>query len=377
MAFRLVGDMMAIRSLALASGVTSLADHRLTLGAFQAPGASVLERRQGLSYYPGAGDLVGTGALTATVSPFVAVVDGTSNSLQGSYVIVSDAATTITFDEGEPGTIRRDRVILRIRDDTYDGSGSTDADIVYLKGDETTGDETGLPPSSLLLWEVDVPIAASAITFSSARLDRREWTGTSMRIPVNSSTERDALPEIPGLEVTRLDTGDIEQFWDGGWRNPFPQPEVPETPPNSVQFVRKTADTSRTSTTETADPHLVLPMEANSVYFVTLIVIYTAAAGGHLLHGLTGPAGCSIRVGRFFFDNDINSGYKSVTAFYSDTGNILRAGSSGSGTPLSGTIQGIVQTGGTAGNLAWSWGVWTTGTTQVRADSFLRLEKVG
>jgi hypothetical protein len=91
--------------------------------------------------------------------------------------------------------------------------------VLVLKGNTSTGAATTLPASSLLLWEVTVPIAAASITFTSARTDRRVWTATPLRIPVNSSTERDALPAIPGLEVTRLDTGNVEQFWAGAWRS--------------------------------------------------------------------------------------------------------------------------------------------------------------
>lgn len=211
---------MTIRTLALASGVTSIQDHRLALGAFMGPGASVLERRGGLYYYPGTADLVSASALQATVSACMAVVDGTSNSLQGQYLVVVDAAVTITFDAGEAAVIRTDRVIVQIRDTTYDASGSTDARVLYLKGNTSTGAATALPASSLLLWEVNVPIGASSITFTSARVDRRTWMATAIRIPVNSSTERDALPTISGLEVTRLDTGDVQQYWSGAWRTP-------------------------------------------------------------------------------------------------------------------------------------------------------------
>lgn len=157
-------------------------------------------------------------ALQATVSPFTAVVDGTSNSLQGQYLVTSDANVTLTFSGGEPSVARTDRVILQIRDNTFDASGSTDARVLYLKGNTSTGAATALPASSLLLWEVLVPIGASTITFSSARTDKRQWVSTPLRVPVNSQTERDALPTIPGLEVTRLDTGAVEQYWSGAWR---------------------------------------------------------------------------------------------------------------------------------------------------------------
>ncbi|MER7212445.1 hypothetical protein ABT340_35780 [Streptosporangium sp. NPDC000239] len=209
---------MTIRTLALASATTSLQDHRLALGAFLAPGASVLERRAGVCYYPGAADLTGASALQANVAPFIAVVDGTSNSLQGQIIVVVDANELLTFSAGEASVARTDRVVLQVRDNAYDASGSTDARVVVVKGNTSTGAANPVPASSILLWEVTVPIGASSITFASARTDKRTWTGTPMRIPVNSSTERDALPTIPGLEVLRLDTGSVEQYWGGAWK---------------------------------------------------------------------------------------------------------------------------------------------------------------
>ena len=210
---------MTIRTLALASATTSVQDHRLALGAFMGPGPSALERRAGLYYYPGAADLVSASALQATVSPFVAVVDGTSNSLQGQVVVVVDASETLTFSAGEAAVARTDRVVLQVRDNTFDASGFTDARVVVVKGNTSTGAANAVPASSILLWEVVVPIGASSITFSSARVDKRQWTATPMRIPVNSSTERDALPTIAGLEVLRLDTGNVEQYWSSAWRS--------------------------------------------------------------------------------------------------------------------------------------------------------------
>lgn len=221
---------MTIRTLALDTGVTSLQDFRLAMGVVMAPGASVSERRGGLYYFPGSADLVSAAALQATVAPFYAIVDGTTNALQGQTIVVVDAAATLTFSPGEPAVARTDRVILQIRDTTYDASGFTDARVLVLKGNTTTGAATAMPASSLLLWQVVVPISASSITFTSARTDFRTWTHTPLRTPVNNQTERDALPAIPGLEALRLDTGDVQQYWASAWRTIAPTP-VPTIPP--------------------------------------------------------------------------------------------------------------------------------------------------
>ena len=160
---------MTIRTLALASATTGLQDHRLALGAFLGPGASALKRRAGLYYYAGSADLVSASALQANVTPFVAVVDGTSNALQGQVIVVADANETLTFSAGEPGVVRTDRVVLQVRDNAFDGSGSTDARVIVVKGNTSTGAANAVPASSILLWEVNVPIGASSITFRNCR----------------------------------------------------------------------------------------------------------------------------------------------------------------------------------------------------------------
>lgn len=415
---------MTIRTLGLASGVTSLQDHRLALGAFMGPGASVLERRGGICYYPGAADLVSASALQANVTPFVAIVDGTSNALQGQITVVVDANETLTFSAGEAAVARTDRVILQIRDTAYDGSGSTDARVLVVQGNTSTGAATAVPASSLLLWEVVVPIGASSITFSSARVDKRQWTSTPMRIPVTGSTQRDALPAIPGLEVTRLDTGDIQQYWSGAWRTVGPaatptrflvnnQAErdalpattglevtrldtgevqqywsgawrtiAPASSSSQVLFVRKPSNTSRSSTTSFSDdPHLSLPVAANSTYVVDAFIIYDAPSASDLQAGFTCPAGSDLGL--------LYQGPNASTADAANFGTLLFAysnnGSNVSLLPFGGVgtnpvvlhAFGSLVTSATAGSFTLTWTQNTAGAaTTVRARSHIRLEKV-
>lgn len=362
---------MTIRTLGLASGVTSIQDHRLTLGAFMGPGVSVLERRGGICYYPGAADLVPVSALQASVTPCVAVVDGTSNSLQGQVVVVVDADETLTFSAGEPAVARTDRVVLQVRDTTYDGSGSTDARVVVVKGNTSTGAANAVPASSLLLWEVVVPIGASSITFASARVDRRQWTSTPLRIPVNGVTERNALTAIPGLEVTRLDTGDVEQWWAGAWR------VIAGTPASSTLFARKTARTDRSNTTTlTADPHLSVNLAAGTTYLLDMLVLMASGATPGLRQGFIVPAGATgswvsrHTSGSSGLANEVSTDYDVTTVIVP-----------GQGTPAPLTsirITGIITLAATGGALTYRWAQnnANAGTTTVHANSFMRLDKV-
>ncbi|SFK92779.1 hypothetical protein SAMN05216275_14174 [Streptosporangium canum] len=364
---------MTIRTLALASAATSIQDHRLALGAFMGPGSTVLERRGGIYYYPGAADLVSASALQANVTPFVAVVDGTSNSLQGQVVVVADANETLTFAAGEAAVARTDRVVLQVRDNTFDASGSTDARVVIVKGNTSTGAATAVPASSLLLWEVVVPIGASSITFSSARTDRRQWIATPMRIPVNSSTERDALPAIPGLEVTRLDTGDIQQYWSSAWRTLLPV----AAPTSQVSFVRKTSDTARSNAaSQTADPHLTLAVAANSTYLFDGFLIYSGPTAADFAFGFTLPSGATSQFAAHTLADTAGATYGDIDMRVYAPPSVFFMGAAASN--AASMPRGIIRTGGTAGNvtLIWSQVIGNASATTLYADSYIRLEKV-
>lgn len=213
---------MTVRVLALASGTTSLESHRLGLAPLGTP-TTVLNNRSGLYPPLTSADLSTVSAMVAAISPFSAWIDGTSTATQGGYSFTSDAAVNITFDAGNASTTRTDRVIARIKDDPYDGSGSQVGSVEYLKGNTTTGAATTLPASSLLLWEVAVPAGASAggggINFSSAKTDKRVWTATNGgTIPVKDQTDRDTLTGYAGLSVYRIDLNCVETHDGTAWR---------------------------------------------------------------------------------------------------------------------------------------------------------------
>ncbi|MFG1997871.1 hypothetical protein ACGFNU_01835 [Spirillospora sp. NPDC048911] len=213
---------MTVRVLGLKSGVTA-EDHRLGMSLFSPALGGVLERRSGVVYHPGSCELVTAGLprMQARLSPFLALVDGTSAPLQGAYPVVSDTDLTITFDAGEASVSRVDRIIVRVRDDLYDASGEQSGKVEYLKG-RPTGAASAVPSSSLLLWEVTVAAGASAgssgPTFIKVEPKFPYTAAPGAPIPVTGQAERDALPAQPLLSVQRLDTGDVQQYWNG-WRS--------------------------------------------------------------------------------------------------------------------------------------------------------------
>ncbi|MFG1997870.1 hypothetical protein ACGFNU_01830 [Spirillospora sp. NPDC048911] len=208
---------MTVRVLGLKSGTTA-EDHRLGMSIFTPPLGGVLQRRSGLIYHPDACVLTGVSAMQAKVSPFIALVDGTAHPLQSAYPVVSDADVTITFDAAEASVDRVDRIIVRVKDGAYDGSGAQEGTVEYLKG-QPSGAAADPPPSSLVLWEVKVVKAVTTIDFATAATRAFvHTTGLGSPLPVRDVAERDRLPAYDTLTVLRLDTGALQQRWQGAWR---------------------------------------------------------------------------------------------------------------------------------------------------------------
>lgn len=208
---------MAIKVLALASGVTGLADHRELIGSLLTS-AGTTAVRSGVLPGLGAGNLTTVSAMVARVAPVkVAIANGVSAAL-GPYILVSDANVDITFAAGEASVVRTDRIIARAYDNTNDGSGSTTGAIEYLKG-QASGTATALPTNSVLLYEMPIPAGASAggggVNFANA-VDQRVYTAANGGIfPVASNTAMAAISSPwEGMAVYRTDI-DVLYIYDG------------------------------------------------------------------------------------------------------------------------------------------------------------------
>lgn len=208
---------MAIKVLALASGVTGLADHRELEGALVVS-AGTTAVRGGVLPGSGGGALSTVSAMVARVAPIKVVIANSISAALGPYLLVSDANVDITFDAGEAAVPRVDRIIARAYDNTNDGSGSTLGSIYYLKG-TSGGSATALPNNSLLLYEMTVPAGASSggggVNFANA-VDSRVYTAASGGVfPVSSNTEMAAIVSpYEGMAVYRTDL-DVIYVYDG------------------------------------------------------------------------------------------------------------------------------------------------------------------
>ena len=212
---------MTYRVLALASGVTGLEDHRLLLNTLAFPNGGGLKVYGGT--VPGGFGLTNPSAMVARIASGFALIPGTGTATQGAYLFVSDANVDITFDNGEAGVARTDRIIARVYDNTYDSTGFTKGQIEYLKG-QVSGAATTLPPNSILLYEQSVAAGASAggtpINFSTVTDKRQALSAVGGIQDVASATERDALtPSYNGKKIWRKDRGWMEvQDSSNVWR---------------------------------------------------------------------------------------------------------------------------------------------------------------
>lgn len=212
---------MAVKVLALASGVTGLADHRMLNGAMLAQGGAQAAR-SGVLITPGGGDLSTVSAMVARVAGIRAVVANSIASNLGPYLVVSDANTDITFDAGEASVPRVDRIIIRVRDNVNDGSGSTAGSIEYLKG-QASGAATAMPNNSLLLYEMTIPAGASAggggVNFANA-VDKRVFITVHGGIaPTATNTTMTAIPgPFHGETTYRQDFATLFSYDGSVWR---------------------------------------------------------------------------------------------------------------------------------------------------------------
>lgn len=391
---------VTVFSIAQASSVDSAERVRKALTGFVAATAP-LQGRSGIWLTGGdPADLVTVSAMVAAVTPFNAWVDGTSSADQGGYPFVNDVAAEITFDDGEAAVTRTDRVIAQVRHDVYDASGFTDSRVTYLKG-QASGDPTALPASSMLIWEVDVPAGASAgtggINFGTARVDRRSYAAAPGAVVVCTSSTRPTDPAT-GLTIFETDTGEVRvnvgDSVSPDWRlvpagdaaDDLALPgdltvvgDLTVAGVGQIQGVRKSGDTSRSNdVTPTADPHLVLPVVANSAYIIDMVIFYDALAAADIRTNWVGPTGSGYRI---LFDGIITTGtaltedfIRSHTETVGDTG----AAGNGVGVRYTASVRGTVTVGATAGNFEFHWAqLVSSGTaTRLQAGSYMRLHRV-
>jgi hypothetical protein len=176
-----------------------------------------------------------------------------------------------------------------------------------------------------------------------------------------------------GKSVQRSDLAQQPYYYTGfSW--------VPLT--YDYRFIYKTADeTVNNSTTLQDDNHLTMSVNANAIYVFELFIIYNSVStAADFKYTLICPAGATLNW----------TGYSLDTAAANRTSPLDTKLLTGSGTtsisPTFGTSanavlmpRGIIRTAGTSGSLTlqWAQNTLTAENTQVLADSYLMMRRVG
>lgn len=142
----------------------------------------------------------------------------------------------------------------------------------------------------------------------------------------------------------------------------------------------KPADTSRASTTtQSADPDLVLALAANASYYITGYITYfgNTQGNGDLKFSFTAPAGSTAQWVPLFVTTS-GSLTNTLNPQSPGTSNNVTAGTSAAADRAV-TVWANISTAGTAGNwtLFWAQGTSSGTATIVRANSLLVAQRIG
>ncbi|MCX3061872.1 hypothetical protein [Streptomyces beihaiensis] len=157
--------------------------------------------------------VTGSSAMTATVYPGRAVIQGTDS--QGAYPVALTSNVDLTFADGDAQYGRIDLIVARVYDDSYDASGKTEATVEIVQGTPAaTPAVPATPALSLPLYQVSVPAGTSAggggIAWSTALTGVRTATvAVGGILPVISDSRAGAYPG-----QYRDNNGQLER-WDG------------------------------------------------------------------------------------------------------------------------------------------------------------------
>lgn len=217
---------MAVRTFGINGASETAESFRLAASGLLVP-ASLLNSRTGVTSVP---VLTGTGNFTCTIGPFTCVVDGTSNSLQGSYLAALDAATTVTVNAANTQA-RIDLISLQIQDNDYDASGAHAGRILYTAGTPGSGSAPTAPANSISLFTVPVAANATSANFAGATAVFPYTAAAGGIVPARNSTDKPAA--VNGvqyrhrLDVTATGAGPspLESSTDGATWTPVSNPD--------------------------------------------------------------------------------------------------------------------------------------------------------
>lgn len=159
-----------------------------------------------------------------TVQPFRAVIQNTTDTTAGQYLVPNDAAATLGAAQGFPAQdaaqFRRAYVLTYVDDAQVTGSGANQAYLTIIGGPlaATAGAATfpAVPNNALLLGELLIPPTGQTVTLTPYN-PRTVVRGQSLSVA--NAAARLAIPTAQlydGFSVIDSDTGRRWRWWPGG-----------------------------------------------------------------------------------------------------------------------------------------------------------------
>lgn len=231
------------------------------------------------------------GTMSVSVSPLSCWVDA-DEAGQVGFLFVSDDTEVLAVSPGHASLDRTDVVAVVVREDLYDGSGSTTATLEVVEGTPGAG-TPALPYAAVPLRNITVPantsVGTGGLTAGNLSTDRRVFTVADGGVlPVASATERDALTSPQAGWTVYREDGTLQVYDGAAWSTFIPYDA------NAVQRVVKSADESLTSTTTMQDDdELRFTVEAGESYVFDLAVLlsHASSSGVDAKVGFTFPSG--------------------------------------------------------------------------------------
>jgi len=137
-----------------------------------------------------------------------------SSSLQGTYHVVNDAATTLNIAASHATLNRIDRVILRVADAAISGSTNA-ASLEVVQGTAAASPSVPFAADSFIeLARVAVNAGVTSIPASSITDVRRQTAALGGILTVENNTVRSELSPTPGMTIWNNQAARLE-IWDG------------------------------------------------------------------------------------------------------------------------------------------------------------------
>jgi hypothetical protein len=148
-----------------------------------------------------------------------------------------------------------------------------------------------------------------------------------------------------------------------------------------VHALKTASESVTSSTTAQDDDHLFVPVDANTTYWVTAVIYYTAHTSGDLKLGWYAPSGTTFDwVSDAFSSTSTAAGVDAVSRSHQMLTSLPGPGGNIDGVPISiaAVPRGVLMVGGTPGMFGCRWAQLASHATAttVRAESILILRRL-